>query len=1076
MASSTLALTVKMRNFPAAWVAPDVLEQLPSRISNLLSRFGRLRAPPQISDGAGIEGPSVTALAAFEEPGAAIEAVRALHGFDLRSEVEKTGGGPAGPLDKFWVELIGGARPAPVPEASVLGAQAAQAMLAPQAEAQEVPGHGTCVVPRAPPVPLAQEASAVLQGQEETELLEPLEDDEGPEVAAGADSDTQASTEPPSENEGGAGDAAGQHDAITVGAAPAGASTRSAIVTMRHFPTSWSLPDALVELPLRIAGILGRFGRLVGTPKITPGTESGGPDLSARATFEEEAGARAAVEALHGIDWRSPAEVQQGGGRSAEAWERFWVEADHAESLGPPLVVGPHSQVIAMLPGTTQPGGAVLPSGIVVGLDPPEDESVMQWPKHEEGQDAEESYLILRGLPRTWGELQAQLLFTVHGGIARMRLFIDADFGRSAYVQLLEPNMYAEAGKQLHGRHVDGDDGEAGCLSCCYVLSRADRLRQEEEAKAQREREAAAEALRRWEAEAAEAERLAANIAPGSQAASEGPADVERAKRLQAAAAQLRDPAASGQRRRMLAALFEAERRRQAPLVLEAERRAMASADAEAITWRCEEAAAERFRQHQERQARAREVEAMKDADLESRKAEESRVEVERRRKKRELKAEAAESRDMARADAESQRIEKAVKAKVERQREEVELNRMQVQELQQRRVEEEEHRRRTEECRGMLREEERSRLIEQEAERRRVEEQRRRQQVLDWQKKRQRLTIDSEEEELGEESDEDGQGEAEAQKTQKLQEEICKSAPAPLKPRQRNCLFWTESAEEEKQRLEEEKQRQEEQLRQKQEEAGRRQREEEEEERRWDLEQQRRRNFVARIRQQEADELEREQAERERAKDEAKQRLREKTERRLMDGEDRRRKAIEVAERKEQAELCRQRAQAERQRREEEAARRKKEEADEAQRRKAEEERLRAEEAVRRQQEEAEEERRKQEAGKKRKRPREDRRSRGRGRGRGRSSGSDGRSGSGIRGRCQRGERSRGHGGRDRRRCHSSPSRGRGRERGHSRNGRSRSHGHGRRKKNIKKDERKVQSDQDQRSRPKREAQCEIR
>lgn len=89
------------RHFPAAWVAPAALAGLPSKVQSLLQRIGLLEGAPQVSRGpTGLE-----ILARFQTAKDALEAVKTLHGFDLRSAAEKTAANFEAPKDSECFSL-----------------------------------------------------------------------------------------------------------------------------------------------------------------------------------------------------------------------------------------------------------------------------------------------------------------------------------------------------------------------------------------------------------------------------------------------------------------------------------------------------------------------------------------------------------------------------------------------------------------------------------------------------------------------------------------------------------------------------------------------------------------------------------------------------------------------------------------------------------------------------------------------------------------------------------------------------------------------------------------------------------
>jgi len=91
------------RHFPAAWVAPAALGNLPNKVQLLLQRIGELEGPPTICQGAsGLE-----AIARFQKAEAARDAVETLHGTDMRSPAEKQAANFQAPKEseRFFLQL-----------------------------------------------------------------------------------------------------------------------------------------------------------------------------------------------------------------------------------------------------------------------------------------------------------------------------------------------------------------------------------------------------------------------------------------------------------------------------------------------------------------------------------------------------------------------------------------------------------------------------------------------------------------------------------------------------------------------------------------------------------------------------------------------------------------------------------------------------------------------------------------------------------------------------------------------------------------------------------------------------------
>eukprot|EP00928_Gymnodinium_smaydae_P023093 TRINITY_DN1918_c0_g3_i1.p1 TRINITY_DN1918_c0_g3~~TRINITY_DN1918_c0_g3_i1.p1 ORF type:complete len:885 (-),score=233.56 TRINITY_DN1918_c0_g3_i1:92-2746(-) len=90
------------RNFPAAWLASSALTTLSLKVQSLLERLGKLGGAPVVSQGPlGFE-----AVAWFDSPEIAQEAVRTLHGTDLRTNAEKRAANFEAPKEseRFWLQ------------------------------------------------------------------------------------------------------------------------------------------------------------------------------------------------------------------------------------------------------------------------------------------------------------------------------------------------------------------------------------------------------------------------------------------------------------------------------------------------------------------------------------------------------------------------------------------------------------------------------------------------------------------------------------------------------------------------------------------------------------------------------------------------------------------------------------------------------------------------------------------------------------------------------------------------------------------------------------------------------------
>merc|ERR1719383_578802 len=100
---------IRMQNFPKSWVLPAAIEDLPSKLQALLSRFGDLLEAPELAACSGPGGTRVLiATAVFATAGMARSAVATLHGIDMRSEAEKESVGyqPPGDAERFWAQVL----------------------------------------------------------------------------------------------------------------------------------------------------------------------------------------------------------------------------------------------------------------------------------------------------------------------------------------------------------------------------------------------------------------------------------------------------------------------------------------------------------------------------------------------------------------------------------------------------------------------------------------------------------------------------------------------------------------------------------------------------------------------------------------------------------------------------------------------------------------------------------------------------------------------------------------------------------------------------------------------------------
>eukprot|EP00927_Polykrikos_kofoidii_P025271 TRINITY_DN22743_c0_g1_i1.p1 TRINITY_DN22743_c0_g1~~TRINITY_DN22743_c0_g1_i1.p1 ORF type:complete len:1216 (-),score=345.97 TRINITY_DN22743_c0_g1_i1:109-3756(-) len=1011
-------VAVRLRHFPTSWRLREVVQDLPTRISELLTRFGPLQGMPEIVPGTELDGPYLTATACFANRTSAQAAASALHGVDWRSpeEVQQDDGRQPEKWERLWVQEIA----------------------VPSVEAQVA----TSDFPA-----LTTHVSLVSTAGASTDVA-PADDDEPTEPSSAPPSPRAEDYQP------------GNGSAGVVDSTSCLALKRC--LRMRHFPASWRIPTALPQLAERITGVLSRFGPLQASPEIIAGPDGAGPDLTAVAEFEHPDAARAAREELHGFDWRSPEDVELSGGQPAQEWERFWAQeeasvsamkvAEQADAETPFAAAAGAAAALAVLRAAREEEEDVdqqlqEPSP-VVGCSEEHacgDDNASAWTTRPWMDDAQQSHLLIRGLPTTVGELQVQLLFTSFGGVDSMRLVQETENSLAAYVRLRNPdnNLHAVAA-QLQGAEVEAAfgvstlPGEPSSLSCELVLDEADRRKFEEVAEAERLEREAAEELRGLVTLSEEAKLLA----------NTGLCSEDQQKRLESAADALTDPSVSKQRRRMLSALLEAERRRQEPHSRDREQVMMRRCDAESTTFRWEVKEAERLRKQRELEAEAAETEAMDRAEEESRQAEEVRIALENRRRQKELAAEAAQRKAMARADLESRMVQEARALVAARAREKDERRRMLDEERRQKRTEAMQREREASEQSLMEAEEVWRRQLDKELERLAEEERKKQHEVLAWRKKRElarKQLVDSDEEmhleddvdedeakDEGEQRSDDDERKADRERqndmgTQKnkiraresngfsknenedkgakrrrgilqneedakpLQQQVAKKQPLQsMVSRPRNSLFMDLSAEDkilgppqatvprncfgfdlQKQKKEEEevKKRQEDERRRKEEELA--QRREEEEKRRKDMQ-----------RKQEEDEQRRKEEEIDRRKQKAEARRRREEEEaeqlRLFEEQQRRKKNIVERRRQQEADEQR-REEDERERQKEEARQRKNEERerrlmeeDERCRRKVEEvelkeeqERKRLEAIERRKQERLEQKRREEEEAK---------------------------------------------------------------------------------------------------------------
>lgn len=108
--SGVASRTLRMSNFPAAWVSGSGNSTLLGKIRDLLGKFGVLEQIPTISRTGG----TVSATATFIEASAAEQAAQSLHNVDNRTAAEKTRCNHAPPKEheRFCVRLLSSVRSA----------------------------------------------------------------------------------------------------------------------------------------------------------------------------------------------------------------------------------------------------------------------------------------------------------------------------------------------------------------------------------------------------------------------------------------------------------------------------------------------------------------------------------------------------------------------------------------------------------------------------------------------------------------------------------------------------------------------------------------------------------------------------------------------------------------------------------------------------------------------------------------------------------------------------------------------------------------------------------------------------
>ncbi|CAE7026688.1 ACBP3 [Symbiodinium natans] len=781
-------------------------------------------------------------------------------------------------------------------------------------------------------------------------------------------SETEPPTEPPSEAED-------------------QGSQVSAKVLLGNFPVSWLALEVRPQLDARITALLTKFGSLDTLPEAVERAGS----MIAVAVFQDAGAAQKAVQALDGFDWRSseaakspPAAHECFSAKilddEAEAALRLTStsgdpdapgaapdQMHQPEDLNEQSAVGspsPQSMKTTQRPARVklpqtgrnlrwekssseaedeQPAWTVHPAEAAV-----EPAEAFQVGPEMRQLDLSDTHLVVSGLPWDWSALQLQMLFTPFGGVQAMQLGSDDRGGRLALVRLEELAQHAAAAVHFQ----QPQPGELAQLRCEHVLgprekellaqaAEAERLRKEAEEAAARQREAAAAeaekqrqavlfASRRVLWEAANADFAAAVLEQAAQ-----PEDLERCKRLQAAAASLRDASLSKQRRRMFVALVEAERKRQAQMAFEMEHEAMRAMDMESKAWQEYLLNAEHHYLEMIRQAEAAETLAMSKADRESRRAEQARIDQERRRRRKERESQAAEGRAMKKADNESRRVEAAIFLEEEQAREEFETEFMERAEDEIREFLVEEARREADERRRMAADEAEFFRRQEEERRRRAEEERKQKLVLEWRRKkeaRRALESDDDDEAPAPDDEEEDQEEPKEEK---------KASPTPQKAIVRNPFgpvnvpvppktVAQEDAKAKKAKEEDHKRVREEERRRLKEEASKRRKRETEEAaaelQKFEQELQRRSNFLLRRRQQEEEDLRKEEEAQQRAEKEEQERKQREFEASCMAREEKLRMPFELEERRQESER-RKREETER-RKQERAERKRKEQA----------------------------------------------------------------------------------------------------------------------------------------------------
>jgi len=352
---------------------------------------------------------------------------------------------------------------------------------------------------------------------------------------------------------------------------------------MQNFPQDWTTPDALPKLPVKAQALLNRFGEIVGKPTVstcmTPGADGNSkPIYVVEAMFAELSMARKAVERLDGFDMR-PEKLKASGARPSPS-DIFSVQLLQATPAADRSAVSTGAAKAGILDTNAgQQASKPMPAaGPAAELNVPEQE---------------ESCLLVRGFPPSWGEEQVRFLFVVFGGASSVRFIEDPHFGTASLVELKNSSSLQRAAKDLND--TDVGDGEV-IVDECHITCRFIEGRR-----------AKAEAARHPLDEDRKRKDKAGNNLPA-----------EGSKRRK----QAREALAKEAEQRALesAAMMKADM--EAQWLRQAEAQARAHAEAERLRW--EQAEAERIRWEQ---AREREVEERRRAQQ----AEEDKAEEERR-------------------------------------------------------------------------------------------------------------------------------------------------------------------------------------------------------------------------------------------------------------------------------------------------------------------------------------------------------------------------------------------------------------------------------------------------------------